>query len=432
VIVECPHLVMENFLSDADLGELRSFAGARSGTMREATVFKPGATERQLDTEIRRSRVDFDLEPVWPMFDDTLGGLLPILRSELGVDRFPLGKIERQMTVHGDGGLFTRHADEGHPATDGSRVLTFVYYFHADPEAFDGGNLRLFSQREVDGRMEVTDEYIEITPSPNSIVFFPADWHHEVTPLRALGDPETAERWTINGWFCAGDLGRPRSPTVTSPVRNLLARRVVPAVGAGFSLRPTPDAVDRLLCARWELGRSEMVDEGLDETYGVGGARGFVRIDPLGSDLLARLRPLHEAWAGCELVESGSYGLRVFRRGQGIAMHVDRMATHVVSSMLFIDIDGESTFPLTLDHEDRRHTVVPRTGQMLLYEGARIPHGHLAPLEGEHAVVLLLHYRPTDWTFEDDDVTRRGLQHGLIDSVGGVTDLAWSGEETIR
>lgn len=422
MIVECPHLVLEDFLPDDALAELRAFARASDEELREATVYKPGSSDRHHDESYRRSRVGFDIEQVWDMFDAPLRGLLPIVRSELGVPHFPLGDIERQMTVTEDGGFFRRHADENNPMTDGCRVLTFVYYFHTDPSAFDGGTLRLYSRRDDHGTLTETDEYIELTPQPNSVVFFPADWHHEVMPLEAVGND--AERWTINGWFHAGDLGRPVVPFLSPAVNNLVSRHVVPTAAAGFALRPTPGAVDRLLRARWELDADSLSDEPDDEQFGIGGVRGHLPIGGLADDLLRRLKPLHEAWAGQPLLESAAYGLRVFRRGQGIGMHVDTTATHVVSSMVFVAVDAQAPFTLTLDDAARRHLIVPQTGQMLFYEGARMPHGHLTPLDGEHVAVLYLHYRPVEWNLDDREVARLGVEQGWVDVHGQPTDLA--------
>ena len=125
-------------------------------------------------------------------------------------------------------------------------------------------------------------------------------------PQLVLGD--AAERWTINGWFHAGDLGRPPVPVVTPSTRNLLARRIVPTVTSGFALRPTPDAVDRLLQARWQLDAHEITDEATDEHHDIGGARGHLPIGALADDLLTRLQPVHEEWAGCPLTGSAAYG----------------------------------------------------------------------------------------------------------------------------
>ena len=106
-------------------------------------------------------------------------------------------------------------------------------------------------------------------------------------------------------------------------------------------------------------------------------------------------------------------------RNARLEPHVDRTATHVVSSMLFVADDSRSPWPLHLEVDGTSHRVVPQAGQMVLYEGASVPHGHLEPLDGEAVVVALLHYRPVNWQIpDDDDPIRQARRDGLIDARG--------------
>ena len=55
--------------------------------------------------------------------------------------------LETELVAHGDGAFYTRHIDT-HTAHDDDdvnqiRLLSGVYYFHAEPKAFTGGALRL-------------------------------------------------------------------------------------------------------------------------------------------------------------------------------------------------------------------------------------------------------------------------------------------------
>ena len=423
MIHECPHLVLEDFLPDDHLERVRSFACDASDAMVASRVSSAGLPGGKLDDGYRRSKVVPNLEDVWGLFDERLRGLLPIVRSELDIAHFTVGSIERQMTVSHDGDFFKRHVDEHQPLTDRCRMLTFVYYFQRDV-AFDGGLLRLYAQRDgVRGR-EQADGYIEIAPKPNTIVFFPADWQHEVTVVeRDAGseDADNIERWTVNGWFRAGDLGRPRIPSVTSPVRTALARRLVPTVADGWAMRPTPATVDRVLRARWALGRDEPHTDESDDKISIGGTRRLHRIEPIATELLHELRSLHEAWAGCELRPTAAYGLRTYGPGQGIGLHVEHVATHVVSSMIVVDLDVDEPFVLTLAESGRTQRLALGAGQMIFYEGARLPHGHLEPLRGRSATVLMLHYAPLDWALEEADVVRRAVVDGLVDADGQLT-----------
>jgi hypothetical protein len=206
-------------------------------------------------------------------------------------------------------------------------------------------------------------------------------------------------------------------------VRNLLARRYVPAIGSSaFSLRPTPDAAHRALVSLWELGQDDIRPEGADSTFFSSGDPDFLALGGFGDELLERLQPLHEAWVGTSLVPTAVYGMRIFRRDQRLEMHVDQMSTHAVSSMLFVAQDIDEPWPLQIDTRDSRHRLFPQPGQMLLYEGASVPHGHPTPLNGDAFVVAMLHYRPADWSVDEEDLARRALADGVIDLRGQIVD----------
>lgn len=419
MIHQCPHLIIEDFLTDEQLTRLQEHATSVADAMEASQVTSLERPEGRQDETYRRSRVATDLEPVWELFDEPLRGLLPVVRSELGLPHFPLGSIERQLTVSRDGDFFRRHEDEHQPFTDGSRVLTFVYYFQRSDAPYEGGHLRLYATEDGPHGGQQSEECIEIVPRPNMAVFFPADRHHEVMPVE---DPTgTGERWTVNGWFRAGDLGRPPIPPVSSTTATVLASRLVPAVTDGWMLRPTPPVAEQLLRARWELGRDETTEEPVDDGISIGGRRRFLSIGTVGDDLLRHLQPLHEAWAGCALVPTAAFGLRVFGPGQGLDLHVERVATHVVSSMLVVEADVDQPFAATFVDGSRVHRLAFEAGQMLFYEGARLPHGHPEPLVGRSVVVLHLHYRPVDWDVDTERVTRQAVQRGLIDRTGALT-----------
>ena len=76
------------------------------------------------------------------MFDRRLHGILPGVRKELGMPWFHLGEVERQLTAHGSGGFFAPHVDTGHPIA-ANRRISCVYYFHASPRRFTGGELKI-------------------------------------------------------------------------------------------------------------------------------------------------------------------------------------------------------------------------------------------------------------------------------------------------
>lgn len=457
-----PFLRFENLLDADDLAVIRQALAARADHMTPSTVTDSATLAATYDASHRESETARDLDDIWPLFESRLTALLPHVRRELDIPHFPLGTIERQLTRHRDGGFFGPHRDDNLPGTDGARMVTFVFYVHAEPKAFEGGELRLFAPgSNVADRHE--QPWVDLEPTSNSIVFFASDHLHEVRPVRATGSGPGAERWTVNGWFRAGDMGRPRVPRVSPGVRNLLARRYVPEIGGeAFAMRPSPATARDALMARWTaarpgtLGSPEATssphtagsenapandaeaeaeaDEKASDTMDSGAAAvpapnsaatpTFIDLGELGNELLEDLRPLHETWAGVELEPIGTYGLRLHRADDSVPLHVEHTNTHVVCSMLVVDQDGGAPWPFELHTADRRHRLHVTPGQIVLYQGAVHPHGHPTALAGQHHVSLLLHYRPVGWAEQAHDMVRQGLDDGLIDHDGALIDTS--------
>jgi hypothetical protein len=100
--------------------------------------------------------------------------------------------------------------------------------------------------------------------------------------------------------------------------------------------------------------------------------------------------------------------------------------------MLVVGQDVDAPWPFHLDLGERRHTLFVQPGQMLFYEGASCPHGHLAGLQGRHYVVALLHYCPLDWWHSTESLVRAAITDGTIDASGRLlpmlrADPRWRG-----
>merc|ERR1712176_1147390 len=63
----------------------------------------------------------------------------------------------------------------------------------------------------------------------------------------------------------------------------------------------------------------------------------FISQPQLNSYIVNSLLPLHEAWAGVPLTPNNAYGLRVYRKGSNLNMHIDKTSTHIISSILHVD-----------------------------------------------------------------------------------------------
>ena len=190
-------LQLEDVLTPDEHGRLLEYA---LGLEPDLTPSEVISREPGDDVGLRRSQTSYALDDVLDLFGDRLVRLLPHVRRELGLDWFDLGRIEGQLTVHGDGDHFAFHIDNADPAV-ASRVVSAVYYFYREPRRFSGGELRLFDTVEREGWAEPADTFVDVDPADNTLVFFPSGAPHEVRPVRVPGDEFADRRFTVVLFF---------------------------------------------------------------------------------------------------------------------------------------------------------------------------------------------------------------------------------------
>jgi Rps23 Pro-64 3,4-dihydroxylase Tpa1-like proline 4-hydroxylase len=196
---------MTDFLAPAEHRRLLDHVLAHQDEFRESGIVGPQGELGVLDYAVRKSRTlsGARLEEIWDMFERRLGGILPAVRRELGIPWFSVGKVERQLTVHGSGGFFVPHVDTG-SAIVASRRISCVYYFHATPQRFTGGELKLYDTWVTPSGTTGAATHTTLAPVDNSIVFFPSDAFHEVCPVHPDSDAFGDSRFTITVWFHEG------------------------------------------------------------------------------------------------------------------------------------------------------------------------------------------------------------------------------------
>ena len=396
-----PYIQFENFLDERAVEKLLQFVLDSEQDLRPSGVVTAEDGERPED--VRRSKTLADCEPIWPIFEAPLTNLLPIVRKELAVGHFRLDRIERQLTVHFDGDFFGPHNDSGGPHV-ATRRVTYVYYFNCRPKRFTAGELRLYHGIDENGAMLQGTDFVTIEPTHNSIVFFPSWVHHEVLEVHTATDGLEAARMTVNGWFHQASSQGVDLDTLTELQRTRLPH----FTSRGFEVIPTPRAVQDALVAAYEAGGADAELEAPDPGVLPTGQPELMPIGELGNWVAEELRELHESWAGQALHHTATYGIRTYREGQTLRRHCDRLQTHVVSSVVHIDHDGEP-WPLVIeDHEGRPQEVVLEPGEMLLYESASCPHARPEPFRGSHYSSVFVHFRPVEgWDLDED---------GLFDS----------------
>jgi len=125
----------------------------------------------------------------------------------------------------------------------------------------------------------------------------------------------------------------------------------------------------------------------------------FIHQPELNRYVANALLPFHEAWSGVKLVPNNAYGLRVYRDRSHLNMHVDKTSTHIVSSILHVDHDGnDEPWPIIIeDFQGNTNEVILESGDMLFYESSKCMHGRPKKMKGGWYSSLFIHYYPEDW-----------------------------------
>jgi hypothetical protein len=178
--------------------QLVDYAVAHAQEFKDSEVFRADSTAPVVDTAQRRSRTLDDLGPFRQEFTERIKEVLAPLLARLKYPAFPLGEIEMQISASGDGDYFRMHRDRDDTDT---REISFVYFFHAEPRQFSGGELRIFDNEIVNGKSVPTDRSQLISPRPGMAVFFPSRNEHEVLPVRVPSKEFRNSRFTVNGWI---------------------------------------------------------------------------------------------------------------------------------------------------------------------------------------------------------------------------------------
>jgi Rps23 Pro-64 3,4-dihydroxylase Tpa1-like proline 4-hydroxylase len=171
-----------NFLSEKRQ-HLLDFAVGQEQNFHAATVAL-GSGARAVIEGVRRARILDSLGEFEGPFIGHLRQHLESALDQLEYKRFPIGRIEIQITASNDGDYFRLHQDGG---PDDTREISFVYFLHGEPRRFSGGELRILSET--------------VLPQGDTLVLFPSVSVHEVLPLSVPSRAFADSRFTVNGWI---------------------------------------------------------------------------------------------------------------------------------------------------------------------------------------------------------------------------------------
>ena len=193
-------VVLDEFLAPQELEELTRFTLHQENNFAESEVLSPHAEAGVINYDHRRSRVLMDLGPYQDLMLERIKTVLPEVLHKLEMDEFSLAGVEAQITASNDGDFFHFHSDNASDRV-ASRYLTFVYFFHREPQPFEGGELRIHDAH-LEGNKYVSEgSYQSIVPRQNQIVFFPCQLMHEITEVKCPSQRFADSRFTVNGWL---------------------------------------------------------------------------------------------------------------------------------------------------------------------------------------------------------------------------------------
>ena len=102
-----------------------------------------------------------------------------------------------------------------------------------------------------------------------------------------------------------------------------------------------------------------------------------------------------EQWSSTKLLPTYVYGIRIYQNGAILVPHKDRKETHIIGTIINIEQDLISQWPLEIeDHDGKVHKIYLEPGEVIFYESATLMHGRPVPLEGKLFSNVFCHYMP--------------------------------------
>lgn len=211
--------VKRDFLTKQELHGLTTYVLGHERDFSPSTVISHDGSNSSLDTSYRKSLVLYELGDYTSLIQDRLQALLPAVLTAFNRKAFPISHFDIQVTASNDGDFFKMHQDNSsaEPIDIPLREISYVYYFHSEPKAFTGGQLKLYNSK--DGQVEHSKKQTAetITPRQNALVLFPSSYDHEVLPVRCPSRKFINSRFTVNGWI----IRKPTTPSETQPTEDM-------------------------------------------------------------------------------------------------------------------------------------------------------------------------------------------------------------------
>src|SRR5215813_10898657 len=160
--------VKPDFLTKRELRALTKYVLEHEPDFTPSSVIPHEGPESSLDPSYRKSLVLYNLGEYTSLIQDRLLALLPNVLAAFKREAFPISYFDIQLTASNDGDFFKVHQDNS-AAERNHREISFVYYFHAEPKAFTGGQLKLYNSQDGVVPQSKKKTAQTITPRQNTL-----------------------------------------------------------------------------------------------------------------------------------------------------------------------------------------------------------------------------------------------------------------------
>jgi SM-20-related protein len=194
--VRFKHLIIDDFLTPEAHAALLAFTLANEAAFVPAQVHEHGSG--LVASDMRSSmRFGGQLGAIGENFRAAILSRQEALFAGTGTAPFAIKRCEIELAAHGHGGFFKLHQDtltgEERLSRGADRLISTVYYFHAVPRRFSGGELALYPLGP--------GEPVQIEPRDNCLIAFASMAPHEVRAISSPGGVFAASRFSINCWL---------------------------------------------------------------------------------------------------------------------------------------------------------------------------------------------------------------------------------------
>ncbi|GAB6039793.1 2OG-Fe(II) oxygenase [Endothiovibrio diazotrophicus] len=197
-----PFVLLDEALDEAQRSSLWGVVEEQRNAFTSSRVFRYDNAYGVVSADrVSRGLHRGELRGIRDWYTERLGRLIEPCLATLGIAPFVPARWELHLLSYGDGDHFSIHTDTLAREGGTRRAVTAVYYFHRTPRRFTGGDVLLFDTDRRAGQMET--RFTRLTPEDNSLLIFPSDCYHQVTPVHGPANLEES-RFALVAWMHRG------------------------------------------------------------------------------------------------------------------------------------------------------------------------------------------------------------------------------------